>query len=281
MKAVYYSNLLAVRYESVFLSIDEILYKYNIRYLEIPGTKDVWCRDYMPVTGANGKLVQFVYHPKYLRDRYYAKHITTPTCYRSLPFAAEVRESVIILDGGAIEICGQTGIVTERVFEDNYWYSRKELVQKLKESLGLSTLVVIPVEPEDITGHVDGVLRFVDEGCVIMNDYSSLRDDVRLYGQVVEERLKAHDILDISLMPYSPTFRNGPDGFPDAVGCYINFLKVENLLVLPQFGIPADAAAIARCEEVFSGYAIETIDCSELARAGGVLNCISWSHKTN
>lgn len=276
MKAVYHSDLLLTRYESVFLSIDEILYNYNIKYIGIPHTKDVWCRDYMPVAGADGRLVQFVYYPRYLRDRYYAKLITTPTCYRTLPFAAEVQESVIILDGGAIEIFGSTGIVTERVFEDNYWYCRKELVQKLKETLELSTLVVIPVEPGDVTGHADGVLRFVNEKCVIMNDYSSLGENARLYGQIVVERLRAYGIHDIGLMPYSPTFRDGPGGFPEAIGCYINFLRVDNLLILPKFGIPADDAAINRCKEIFSGYAVETVDCKELARAGGVLNCISW-----
>lgn len=63
---------------------------------------------------------------------------------------------------------------------------------------------------------------------------------------------------------------------PAATGCYANFLMAGHVLLLPQFGIPADEPARAACEQIFQGAVIEKIDCRHLAKEGGVLNCVSW-----
>lgn len=175
---VYHSNCLPSDYPAEFRAIQAVLLRHGLPYNPISATRDVWCRDYMPVPATDGSLIQFVYWPRYLRSKGFANLITNPCCYRNLPFADHVRESVLILDGGAIEIYGKTGIVTERVFEDNYWYGRAELMQKLRTTLALKTLIVIPVEPKDETGHVDGVVRLMDEQSVIMNDYDALEADL-------------------------------------------------------------------------------------------------------
>jgi agmatine deiminase len=230
----------------------------------------------MPVAATDGQLVQFVYRPRYLRAKKFSGLITPPTCYRQMPYASGVRESVVILDGGAIEIYGRTGIVTERVFGDNYWYDKGDLVEKLERTLKLDKLIIIPVEPGDETGHVDGVVRFVNEKQVVMNDYAALEGRAKVYGKKVESKLRGHGIDHIHYLPYAPTDKKGPDGMPEATGCYINFLRTGSLVLLPQFGIPGDRNATEVCEHIFSGCVVETVDCSQLAKSGGILNCISW-----
>lgn len=277
MSVVYHSDRLPQNCPAEYQAIQRLLAQHSIRYAAIPNTRDIWCRDYMPVVASDGKLVQFVYWPRYLRNRKSAGLITPPCCYRHLPFADEVRESVIILDGGTIEVCGGTGIVTERVFEDNAWYDKGELVEKLKQTLKLDTLIVIPVEPGDETGHVDGVVRFVGTQQVVLNDYARLGGSVSVYGKTVESRLRQHGLDKIHYLPYAPVSKIGPDGMPEAMGCYINYLRTGNLVLLPQFGISDDPEAIEACNKIFDHYVVETIDCSKLARGGGVLNCISWT----
>ena len=276
MPTVYHSDRLPTDFPAEFQSISVALGRFGIDYRPICGTRDIWCRDYMPVQAANDDLIQFVYWPRYLRSKEFAHQITPPYCYLDLPFAGTVRESVILLDGGAIEICGRTGIVTERVFEDNYWYARDELSQKLKTTLALERLVVIPIEPGDETGHVDGVVRFVNEQSVIMNDYSRLGDQSAAYGREVLRILNDHGLADIHFLPYVPNNRRGLGGLPRATGCYINFLKAGELVLLPQFGIQADPQALETCRNVFLGCTVETVNCRELAKDGGVLNCVSW-----
>lgn len=270
---VWHPDQLPQRFPGIHATLGKILEKHDIAYTAIPCTRDIWCRDYMPVRSADGSLVQFVYWPRYLRKPAFSGSITTPGCYHDLAFSGRVRESVVILDGGGVEICCGTGIVTERVFADNYWYPHEELAGKLKATLKLERLIVIPVEPGDETGHVDGVVRFVNEQRVVLNDYT---DCTAAYGRKVERLMLEHG-LRIDKLPYAPTDARGADGMPVATGCYINFLRVDNLVILPQFGIAEDRPAEKACQAVFGeNVAVEVVDCSELARSGGVLNCVSW-----
>jgi len=47
--------------------------------------------------------------------------------------------------------------------------------------------------------------------------------------------------------------------------------------MVPQFGISADVKAYEILCSTFPGEKIVGIDCSTIAREGGVLNCITWS----
>ena len=55
---------------------------------------------------------------------------------------------------------------------------------------------------------------------------------------------------------------------------------MEQAIILPTFKSQNDDKAYKVIEEVFKGQTIETIESSEIAREGGVLNCISWNIKT-
>lgn len=281
MTTVWHSDKLPEAFPGVFAALKTILERHGIGYRTIVETRDIWCRDYMPVQASDGSMVQFVYWPRYLRDKKNATLITPPTCCRKALGETPVQESVIILDGGALEIRDRTGIVTERILEDNYWYGRDDLSDKIKKTLRLDRLIIIPVEPGDETGHVDGVVRFIDEGRVVMNDYARLTIDgarqSKAYGRKVESILKQNG-LRIEKLVYVPTDSYDPDGMPPAIGCYSNFLHVDNLVILPQFNLMEDAQALSMCKQIFGkGVAIETVNCADLAREGGVLNCVSWA----
>ena len=64
-KIVYLSELLEERYPESFKRLTSILKKHNVDYRLLKGTKDIWCRDYMPIQTESGKLVQFRYEPSY------------------------------------------------------------------------------------------------------------------------------------------------------------------------------------------------------------------------
>ena len=65
---VYLSELLATRYPETCKRLTDILNRHNVPFAFLKGTKDIWCRDYMPVQTPSGKLIQFRYDPSYLRD---------------------------------------------------------------------------------------------------------------------------------------------------------------------------------------------------------------------
>lgn len=74
-------------------------------------------------------------------------------------------------------------------------------------------------------------------------------------------------------LPYSTT-SNGND--KDAAGIYLNFLQLEDCIIMPVFDRPEDSEAAARLEKLY-GKEIIGIKASELAAEGGIINCISWT----
>lgn len=51
---------------------------------------------------------------------------------------------------------------------------------------------------------------------------------------------------------------------------------MQNLIIMPIFGLKEDDEAATLMESLFRGYLVKTIDCDEIADHGGVLNCITW-----
>ena len=67
---VYFSEKLRSdeRFTQTCNALTELLEKHSIKYSFLKATKDIWCRDYMPIQIEKGKFVQFRYEPSYLKD---------------------------------------------------------------------------------------------------------------------------------------------------------------------------------------------------------------------
>ena len=114
------------------------------------------------------------------------------------------------------------------------------------------------------------MVRFINENTVVINDYSKEKDWFKRSFEITIYNTG----LDYVILPYSVE-QNKKN--TQANGDYINYLQMENCIIVPSFNIDADDAAVSKLEEIFAGETIKTIDCSEIANDGGVLNCISWN----
>ncbi len=271
---------------------------YDIEELEIieiqNHKKNSWCRDYMPVKRADGKLVQFKYYPGYMRDIIKwedsfpdAKAIEKEL--RDYGLEQEIIQSTIILDGGAIEVLDDQAILSDRVFRDNNAIDKYDLLKEIKDKLKLSRLIVIPQYPvNDFTGHVDGIVRFVNSQTVLINDESYLKKKEKYksfyLGKLMEQWhytfLMAFENagLKVEKIPMTTfkALRNSKE--KEFEGLHINFLKLDNLIVMPTFGKETDdVAASERLEELYNRKVIG-IDATKLAPEGGLINCVTWSH---
>lgn len=65
---VFFSAILPEKYPISMIRISEILNSYNVKYDYLRETKDIWCRDYMPVQISVDKFIQFKYEPSYLNN---------------------------------------------------------------------------------------------------------------------------------------------------------------------------------------------------------------------
>ena len=274
-KGLYYGK-------SVFNELQEI------EGIEIKPIKNnsgnVWCRDYMPVKSASGKYVQFTYHPSYMGEMIKYKDNFPDSKKLHDKLKLECEESKIILDGGAIEIFGTKAIVSDRVFRDNKNLSEIEILKVIKEILDLKQLIVIPQHPYDFTGHVDGLVRFIDENSVVVND---LEEELKcaenskipyrikriwkwiasVKSALEEAKLKMHELP----VSYS---ENGSDSSGE--GIYINFLLLEDLIIMPVYEKYEDNIAADRLTKLY-GKKVITINATELAKQGGMINCVTWT----
>jgi len=264
---LYFSALLPQRYPKFFQELEAVLREKRIEYGLLPHTRDIWCRDYMPVQTPKGDFVQFNYDPRYLKPRRYWRKRTNAarTCgaIGIRPLLSDIR-----LDGGNVVMSRTKAILTERIFQENTHYLKDELIKELKRLLRVKQVIVIPECLDDIFGHADGMVRFLDEGRVLVNDYS--REPA--FKKNLYKSLKGARLTPIPI-PYNP-YRNKET--LDATGIYINYLQVSKTAIYPIYGMKEDAPA----HEVFLKYFganVIPIRANAIAKKGGVLNCVSWN----
>ena len=52
---------------------------------------------------------------------------------------------------------------------------------------------------------------------------------------------------------------------------------MKQAVIIPTFKRKEDDKAIRILEQVFKGQTISTVDSNEIAKEGGILNCITWN----
>lgn len=270
---LYLADTLPKKYPNFYKRFEKVLTDCNIEFALLPQTKDIWAVDYMPIQTDLNKFVRFVYNPSYLQTKKYLKTISDVdrVCKE---IGINTFKTDIILDGGNVTRWSNKVIMTDRVFVDNPNYERKQLIRKLHELLQVDKLYFVPEQPGDFTGHSDGMVRFIDENTVVINDYKHKKEKEWFY-RVFE--IAIHNTrLDYIKIPYNVYDNKSND---QANGDYINYLQMENIVIIPTFGIKEDKEAVRQLETIFTGQTIATIDSNEIANDGGILNCITWNIK--
>ena len=283
---IHFSFLLAVKYPNFMTRLSDCLMKNFTRYHFLPETKDIWCRDYMPVRRRDNAFIQFTFNPGYLKKGW--EHLRTDPWKVTMNLPIELRRSNLVIDGGNVVRKGKTVILTDKIYSDNPLFkSRKQdLIRQISEELEVEKVVIIPKEPWDIYGHSDGMVRFVTDETVIINNYLEEDGFSRTFITKLKKSLKAHGLIIAGTLTYRSLPRNKTKKHANqtkshrdtdsAVGCYINYLELENLIIFPQFGINEDQQALKQIQNYFPNKKIIPLNCTEIAKEGGVLNCISW-----
>ena len=272
-QTVYMSELLMSRYPETCKNLIKILEKHHINYFFIKGTKDIWCRDYMPVQTESGKLIQFTYNPSYLKGKKEweeSRSNVKDICKQNNITATF---SNINLDGGNVLVCDGRAIISDRIYSENPDKTREELRKELAMLLECEIIVIPSLNKTvDFTGHADGMVRFVDRNTVL-----GIKYDDKYKKDWWKNTQKVLDKYNISFIevPFfeDETDREHPES---AIGVYVNYLEVNDLIVVPVFGRAEDAQAIEIIQKAFPNKQIETINYNDVAKEGGLLNCTTW-----
>lgn len=226
----------------------------------------------MPVQTESGKFIQFKYNPSYLKgnkDWEQSRSDVEEVCRMN---NINAQSSDINLDGGNVLICEGRAILSDRIFSENPEKAEKELIDELGNLLECEIIIIkaLNSKNEDFTGHADGMVRFVNKSTLLGNrlsdDYKYIQDDRR---KIIEKyNLKYIDV---------PFFSTKDSKHRDsAIGIYVNYLEVNNLIVVPVFGREEDKEAVDIIQKAFPDKIIETINYNEVAIEGGLLNCTTW-----
>lgn len=266
---VYFSGLLPKRCPKTFSAVTAALDRSGVPWGLLDGTRDIWCRDYMPVEIFPGHYVAFGYNPDYLNDSKAHRETITDSMEvcRRLDLSRLLDSREILVDGGNIVRCATRTIMTAKVFEDNPHYSVSDLSARLERMLG-ADITFLPWDMDEIYGHADGLVRFIDPETVLMTNYSQLDPDMAYrFNKVLKARFKT--VRELKYKVERP-YRNN--------WAYINFLQTQKVLLLPKFGVPEDEQAFEQFSKYFPEYRgrIEMVDARDLVVHGGCLNCASW-----
>ncbi|WP_162055403.1 agmatine deiminase family protein [Pontibacter pamirensis] len=269
---VYTSALLHTddRFSDASQALTRILDKHGISHKQIQRTKDIWCRDYMPLQINKGELLQFRYEPSYLK---YDLHLQSVPREVWKANNIKARFSNINLDGGNVVNWADRAIITDRVFSENPDYtSRTKLISEIEELLG-AEVIVIPQIKSDMTGHADGLVRFIDRNTLLGNNREQ---EYKYWKSGINKVLQEHQLEYIDV----PFFEHKiPKNTDHALGCYVNFLEVRNLIILPVFDLPGnrDNEVISLFQQLYPNRSIQTINFNDVGLHGGLLNCTTWT----
>lgn len=264
---VWLSPWLQREFPDIFSGLMAILKKHNVKCEIIPQTKDLWCRDYMPIQITDNRFVCYTYCPDYLTRRPSDRQFITDAHKVCRQLRLDAKYTDIIIDGGNIVKAGNRIIMTEKVFAENPQYDRNMLIRKL-ENLFECELLFLPWDKTEKYGHSDGIVKAISDDTVLMTNYDDF--DINIYYEIKKCLSVAFNIETLHYDCYKKDFRSW---------AYINFLTVRRLIVLPILNSEYDSQALSQIEACYPNYKIEQLDVSRSVAAGGGLNCITWCRK--
>jgi agmatine deiminase len=269
-QTVYLSELLMSKFPETCKNLITILEKHHVKYSFIKGTKDIWCRDYMPVQTESGKFIQFRYEPSYLKGKKEWEDSRSDVKEVCRLNNIDATFSDINLDGGNVLICDGRAILSDRIFSENPNYEKDSLINELSKLLECE-IIIIPAQKGDYTGHADGMVRFVDRNTILGN---KLADEYKYWQKGMQKVIDTYNLTYIDV-PFITDIKD-PKHPGSAIGIYVNFLEVNDLIVMPIFNRDEDRQVLEILQRTFPNKIIETIDYNDVAKEGGLLNCTTW-----
>ncbi len=180
----------------------------------------------------------------------------------------------IVLDGGNIIMNSRYLLATRTILDDNPFHTEGELRASLENITGRK-LVLLQHELEDPTGHADGLVRFLHENVLLVNDLEAIAPEL---WQTNSSVLASLDCAIVRL-PYSPS-NAIINGWPVTTGNFIGFAATRTAIALPAGGHQDDLAGatdVIRMHDPLQR-PIHFVSARPLDELGGSVHCVTWHH---
>lgn len=270
---VYFSDLLPEKCPILNSRLVDVLEKHDIPYSYLSGTKDIWCRDYMPIQVNAERFVFFKYTPDYLQDKAGLRIQTNPDDVFQVEgnnLKKLLQQSItinLVLDGGNVVKCDDVIVMTDKVFVENKNKTPAKVEHILKDVFRCE-IIFLPWDG-DMCGHSDGIIHYAGNNRVLITNYKDFsRYYYYRYLKLLEKKFEVIPL------------KYNAKGLHARSWAYINFLQIGNLLLVPQLGLEEDIQALEQISKAFPNCDTVGIPALEAVRRGGALNCISWNIST-
>ena len=256
----------------------------GVTFHDVP-TNDAWIRDHGPtfLAGAPGAprvLVDWQYnawggkYPPFDLDNAVPRRVAAILGRRRF-------DPGIVLEGGAIDSNGRGTILASETClanpNRNAGLSRADLERYLADYLGARHVVWIrgEIAGDDTDGHVDQLARFVGPRTVVVAREDDPDDENHASLEGISRDLSgARDQdgrpLEVASLPMPRPLHLGDARLP---ACYVNFYVANGLVVVPQFGDPADGAATGILGDLFPDREIVGLPALDLVWGLGAYHC--------
>ncbi len=160
-------------------------------------------------------------------------------------------------------------------------WSKEKTEKLLKEKFGVKQVVWAPSShPEEFTGgHIDGMVRFINEDTVVIPQYS---DQSQPGASVFEDAADAvtSSELKVIRMEMPGTFHFDPkqpgESAVDMEAIYVNWLVGNGVVIATGFGIPQwDAAAKKVIQGFFPDRDVHMVTAPTIWYYGGGVHCVT------
>jgi agmatine deiminase len=256
----------------------------NVILHDVP-TNDAWIRDHGPTflvarDDAEPALVDWEYnawggkYPPFDADNAVPGRIAEITSRR-------VFRPGIVMEGGAIDTNGEGLFLAARSCltdpNRNPGADTDAIERYLANYLGAKRTIWIDgsMAGDDTDGHVDQLARFVGPSTVVVpleedpNDenFASLAATAAQLGNETDLHGRPLRVVELP-MPAAVYF-----GDTRAPACYANFYIANNVVLVPQYGDPADAKALAILAGLFPDRRAVGLPARDLVWGLGTLHC--------
>ena len=245
----------------------DVLHSLNIEWSFLHHTSSpfhIWARDYMPIQVNKEKFVRFNYSPDYLKDSPEYKPDTSAILS---DLGIQVIDSDIIVDGGNVISCGDKVIMTDKIIRENPHYRPNTLIDTLSQLME-AEIVLIPEDKYDEYGHADGIVRYMGNYSLLLNNYCD-------FDKMLRKKLMS------ALSPHFEIVELHYDAFTDKSWAYLNFLHVGQHIFVPMLEDKLTRIAFEQIAEAYPECECHPIwKCDNIIREGGALNCCTWNIMT-
>ncbi|MGM9698223.1 MAG: agmatine deiminase family protein [Prevotella sp.] len=263
------SDRLHCEYPDVYLSLCNAFNRSNINYQVLAHTKEVWARDYMPMHLGNGNYLSFNFFPDYLAEHRHKYNTDQDLIIQDLGINV-VAHLDIVLDGGNVVRCGDKTIMTDKVISENPNIRPLKLIETVENVLN-TELILIPWDMNEQFGHADGMVAYLGNGKLLMNNYGQMGKEAEPFCRRLHKILDCH--FDVQELSYSGRLRK------DA-WCYLNYIETPKTVIIPGLSKDLDCnndeAAMNVFSDIFPDKEIIQIFAGPLVKHGGALHCITW-----